>query len=436
VSVKQGEAQSARLGAIVIAVEAEKGRRAMALREAGGKTLLEHVAGAVGQVIETGAIVTILDPEAEVLQAAIAATGTRVEILRERQGLGQALGAVAPNWQGFASVLLIAGDAARIGPEALQELVRKHAFEGAAMTLPKMAGHGSNADGAAMCVLKTDLLRAHLDRLDAAKLEVGIAQLAAMLRGAGKPVGEHELKESEGGRVRTIAELVELDRCLRLDTAKRLMAEGVTIFLPETCVIDAEVEVGTDTVIEPFVQLRGKTKVGANSRIRSYSVIENCVIGSRVLVLPGCVMADSTVEDGARLGPYTHLRPGCAIGEDAHMGNFVEGKKARLGKGAKANHLTYLGDVEVGARSNIGAGVITCNYDGAHKHQTRIGEGAFVGSDSTLVAPVSIEAGAYVGAGSCITKDVPAGALAVGRARQVIKEGWADARRARQKSPK
>ena len=134
------------------------------------------------------------------------------------------------------------------------------------------------------------------------------------------------------------------------------------------------------------------------------------------------------------IGPFAHLRTGSEIGPDAHVGNFVETKKTRLGKGAKANHLSYIGDAEVGEGSNIGAGVITCNYDGVEKHITRIGKGVFVGSDSTLVAPVTVEDGAFIGAGSCITKDVPAGALAVGRARQVTKEGWAAARRARQKT--
>jgi bifunctional UDP-N-acetylglucosamine pyrophosphorylase/glucosamine-1-phosphate N-acetyltransferase len=165
--------------------------------------------------------------------------------------------------------------------------------------------------------------------------------------------------------------------------------------------------------------------------IRSYTVIENCTLGNSVLVRQSCVLAESTVADGARIGPFAHLRTGSEIGPDAHVGNFVETKKTRLGKGAKANHLSYLGDAEVGEGSNIGAGVITCNYDGVDKHITRIGKGVFVGSDSTLVAPVAVEDGAYIGAGSCITKDVPAGALAVGRARQVTKEGWAAARRAR-----
>ena len=162
--------------------------------------------------------------------------------------------------------------------------------------------------------------------------------------------------------------------------------------------------------------------------IRSYSVIENCTLGDNVLVRQSCVIEASTVADGASIGPFAHLRPGSEIGEDAHVGNFVETKKAKLGKGAKANHLTYLGDAEVGEGTNIGAGVITCNYDGVSKHRTRIGKGVFVGSDSTLVAPVSVGDGAYVGAGSCITKDVPDGALAVSRAAQMTRPGWAAAR--------
>jgi bifunctional UDP-N-acetylglucosamine pyrophosphorylase/glucosamine-1-phosphate N-acetyltransferase len=220
---------------------------------------------------------------------------------------------------------------------------------------------------------------------------------------------------------------------LRAATASRLMAAGVTIFRPETCVIDAEVEVAADTVIEPFVQLLGRTRIGTDCLIRSYSVIENCTVGDKVLIRQSCILTDSSVAEGAKIGPFAHLRPGSEIGEDAHVGNFVETKKARLGKGAKANHLSYIGDAEVGEKTNIGAGVITCNYDGVHKHMTRIGKGVFVGSDSTLVAPVTIEDGAYIGAGSCITKDVPAGALAVARARQISKEGWVAAKQARQK---
>jgi bifunctional UDP-N-acetylglucosamine pyrophosphorylase/glucosamine-1-phosphate N-acetyltransferase len=208
------------------------------------------------------------------------------------------------------------------------------------------------------------------------------------------------------------------------------MAEGVTIFRPETCVIDADVEVEADAVIEPFVQLLGRTRIGAGCLIRSYTVIESCTLGRNVLVQQSSVLTDSTVADGAKIGPFAHLRPGSEIGEEAHVGNFVETKKTKLGKGAKANHLTYLGDTEVGERTNIGAGTITCNYDGVNKHATRIGKSAFVGSDTTLVAPVVVGDGAYIGAGSCITRDVPADSLAVARGRQVVKDGWAAVLRA------
>jgi bifunctional UDP-N-acetylglucosamine pyrophosphorylase/glucosamine-1-phosphate N-acetyltransferase len=212
------------------------------------------------------------------------------------------------------------------------------------------------------------------------------------------------------------------------------MTAGVTISKPETCVIDPEVEVGPDTVIEPFVQLRGRTRIGSGCRIRSFTVIENCTLGNGVLVRQNCVLEDSSVADGAEIGPFAHLRPGCEIGEKAHVGNFVEIKKTRLGKGAKASHLTYLGDAEIGEGTNIGAGSITCNYDGVNKHVTRVGKGVFVGSVTTLVAPITIGDGAYIGAGSCITKNVPADALAVGRGRQMTKPGWAAARRARRQA--
>lgn len=238
------------------------------------------------------------------------------------------------------------------------------------------------------------------------------------------------MKAIEKGQ--NIAEQVALDAEEKAAKARSLMTSGVTIYRPDTCVIDAQVEVGAGTVIEPYVQLLGSTKIGSGCQIRSFTVVENCTVGDNVLLRQSCILADSTVDAGAKIGPFSHLRPGSEIGEDAHVGNFVETKKARLGKGAKANHLAYLGDAVVGEGSNIGAGVITCNYDGVHKHQTVIGKKAFVGSDSTLVAPINIGDGSYIGAGSCITREVPAGALAVGRSRQITKEGWAKQRSARE----
>jgi bifunctional UDP-N-acetylglucosamine pyrophosphorylase/glucosamine-1-phosphate N-acetyltransferase len=207
------------------------------------------------------------------------------------------------------------------------------------------------------------------------------------------------------------------------------MAGGVTIFRPETCVIDRDVEVGTDTNIEPFVQLLGRTRIGSDCRVRSYSVITDCELADGVTVRNSCVMQEAKVASGAILGPFSHLRPGSDIGPEAHVGNFVETKKAKLGRGAKANHLTYLGDAIIGERVNVGAGTITCNYDGVKKNVTVIEDEAFIGSDSTLVVPVKIGRGAYVGAAACITEDVPADSLAIARARQVVKEGWVKAKR-------
>jgi bifunctional UDP-N-acetylglucosamine pyrophosphorylase / glucosamine-1-phosphate N-acetyltransferase len=240
-------------------------------------------------------------------------------------------------------------------------------------------------------------------------------------------------QEVLGGNTRT--ELADIDEQIRMAKCRQLMTDGVTIFYPATCVIDADVQIAADTVIEPYVQLLGNTKIGGGCRVRSYSVIRDCEIGDNVMIRPGCVMERAKIGSRAILGPYSHLRPESDIGEGAHVGNFVETKKIKLGKGSKANHLTYLGDSEIGSGVNIGAGTITCNYDGVHKHKTIIEDGVFIGSDATLVAPVRIGKGAYVGAASCITEDVPEDSLAVGRGRQVVKEGWVRERRAGRTKP-
>jgi bifunctional UDP-N-acetylglucosamine pyrophosphorylase/glucosamine-1-phosphate N-acetyltransferase len=225
------------------------------------------------------------------------------------------------------------------------------------------------------------------------------------------------------------SELAEVTQMVRQQKNEELMAAGVTLIDPATTYIDSDVEVGADTVIHPFVILEGTTKVGAACEIHAGTRIVNSTIGSRVTIRNHTIVSDSTVDDGAILGPFAHLRPGTRVGEQAHVGNFVELKKTSLGSGAKANHLSYLGDAEVGAKTNVGAGTITCNYDGHQKHHTRIGAGAFVGSDSTLVAPITIGDGSYIAAGSTITEDVPAGALAIARGRQENKDGWVEKRK-------
>jgi bifunctional UDP-N-acetylglucosamine pyrophosphorylase/glucosamine-1-phosphate N-acetyltransferase len=208
------------------------------------------------------------------------------------------------------------------------------------------------------------------------------------------------------------------------------MRAGVTIEDPERFDCDEGVEIGPDTTIEPNVRLLGRTRIGPSCRIGAGAILRDVVLAEQVTVNPYTVADQSTVGARAVVGPFSRLRPESAIGEEAHVGNFVETKKTVMGKGAKANHLTYLGDAIIGEKTNVGAGTITCNYDGEKKHPTRIGAGAFIGSDSILVAPIEIGDRAYVAAGSTLTESVPAGSLALGRARQTTKEGWVDRRNA------
>jgi bifunctional UDP-N-acetylglucosamine pyrophosphorylase/glucosamine-1-phosphate N-acetyltransferase len=226
-------------------------------------------------------------------------------------------------------------------------------------------------------------------------------------------------------------ELAYADRLLRQAKTRELMLAGVTIENPDTVTIDAGVRVGMDTVVAPFAQILGKTTIGENCRIGACSIVQDSQIGDQVEIGPFTVVSRSVVERGASVGPFARLRMENRVRQGAHVGNFVELKKTDLGAGAKASHLTYLGDSRIGAEANIGAGTITCNYDGFEKHPTTIGKGAFIGSNSTIVAPRKIGDGAYTAAGSVITEDVPPDALAVGRARQVVKEEWASKRRQR-----
>jgi bifunctional UDP-N-acetylglucosamine pyrophosphorylase/glucosamine-1-phosphate N-acetyltransferase len=229
--------------------------------------------------------------------------------------------------------------------------------------------------------------------------------------------------------INTRVELADADRILRARKTRELMLAGVTIERPETVTIDAQVRVGLDTVIEPFARLTGHTAIGEDCRIGQGAVLESAALADRVVVAPYTLIADSRVDPGAQVGPFARLRMQSQVGPEARVGNFVELKKTRFGSGAKSQHLAYLGDSEIGANVNIGAGTITCNYDGDKKHVTKISAGAFVGSNSTLVAPVEIGEGSYIGAGSVITEDVPDHALALGRERQVVKLEWAAKRK-------
>jgi len=451
-----------------------KSQQPKVLHQIGGKPLLAHVVAAASKVVPVQNIFAIIGHEADQVRAALESTGIGFVLQREQRGTGHAMMEAADALKHFEHVLVLSGDVPLITEETIAGVRDFHMAGAAAMTVltaepPDPTGYGRvfrklengvetdeveciieqkalQGDQAAqreinsgIYAFTTGALYAQIGKIgtDNAHGEYYLTDVAALLGKAGEKVLALRAKDSnEVLGVNTRVELAALDAQLRARKANELMLAGTTIFRPETCDIGADVEVGTDSVIEPFVQLIGKTKIGANTRIRSYSVITNCEIGDKVLVRPGCIMEDSIVHNGAQLGPYSHLRPGSDIGENAHVGNFVETKKTRLGKGSKANHLTYLGDAEIGEGVNIGAGTITCNYDGVNKNTTSIADGAFIGSDTTLVAPVRVGEGAYVGAASCITEDVPDGALAVARARQANKEGWATERRAQLKRTK
>jgi bifunctional UDP-N-acetylglucosamine pyrophosphorylase/glucosamine-1-phosphate N-acetyltransferase len=423
------------------------------------------------QVVPADDIFVIIGHEADRVREAVGNTGVNFVLQQEQRGTGHALMAAREALAPYDQVIILSGDAPLITAKTIENLRAFHAAQRAAMTLLSAdladpTGYGRVIRKAArgedvrsiveeksaspaqkkireinsgFYAFSVPELYQHIGELTTnnAHGEYYLTDMAAVFNRVRKKVVA--VKTADAGEVlgsNTRAEIVDLDARLRMAKCQQLMAEGVTIFQPQSCVIDSDVEVGTDTVIEPFVQLLGKTKVGADCRIRSYSVIRNSELGDQVTVNPLTVMDDSRIARGATVGPYSRLRPGSEIGENAHVGNFVETKKMKLGKGSKANHLTYLGDAEIGEGVNIGAGTITCNYDGVNKHKTIIEDGVFIGSDSTLVAPVKIGRGAYVAAASCITESVPADALALARARQTTKEGWAAAKRATRKSGK
>ena len=434
------------------------------LHEVGGKPLLEHVIRAAVRVVPAQDVYAIIGHEADRVRAATEHTGINFVLQAEQRGTGHALMVAADALAGYDHVIVLSGDAPLITSQTIGRLLNFHLDERAAMTLltadlDDPTGYGrvlrksprspevraiveekaASAEqkkireiNSGFYVFSVKELYGNIGKLSTANAhhEYYLTDMAEVLRRARQRVVAWKTENASevlGGNTR--AELADIDERMRLEKCRQLMADGVTVFYPATCVIDVDVEIAADTVIEPYVQLLGKTRIGTGCRVRSYSVIRDSEIGDGVLVRPGCIMEGARVAAGAVVGPYSHLRPGSEIGEGAHVGNFVETKKIKLGKGSKANHLTYLGDAEIGAGVNIGAGTITCNYDGVNKHTTVIEDGAFIGSDSTLVAPVRVGKGAYVGAASCITSDVPEDALAVARGQQFVKPGWAREKR-------
>jgi bifunctional UDP-N-acetylglucosamine pyrophosphorylase / glucosamine-1-phosphate N-acetyltransferase len=446
-----------------------KARRAKVLHEVCGRPLAYYP---VKRALEAGAdpVVVVVGHQAAEVEAALRAhlpdAPLRFAVQKEQLGTAHAVLSGRAALRGFdGDVLILSGDTPLLTADTLRAVLRRRgraALAFATMTLENPTGYGrvvhAPHGGPALVVEEKDAtpeerliheVNSGLYCADAAFLwktlprvgsknaqrEFYLTDLVA-LAADGPGAVAVRVPPMEASGVNDQEELSLAARALTRRVAQELMKAGVTIEDPERFDCDEGVEVGADTVIEPSVRLRGATRVGTRCRIGQGSILADTIVADGAVVKPYCVFEQAVVGTAAIVGPFSRLRPGADVGAGAHVGNFVELKKTRLGPGAKANHLTYLGDATIGAGTNVGCGTVTCNYDGEKKHPTTIGEGAFIGSDAILVAPIAIGDGAYVAAGSTLTMDVPAGALALGRSHQVNKEGWATARQARRAADK
>ncbi len=440
-----------------------RSKRAKVLHRAGGLTLVEHVVSAAAAVAPADRTIAVTGHQADEVEAVLEPQGIGFVRQVGQKGTGHALAACKERLENQDGLLMVLyGDTPLLSPVTLRKLRDLQSASGAAATLitttlQDPSGYGRvllNSKGDVTAIVEekaatpeqksiqvinsgiycfqAPLLWRHIVELtpNSASGELYLTDMAEILTRHGHRVGALHIDDpDELLGINTRIELADADRVLRERKCRELMLAGVTIERPETVTIDTHVRVGVDTVVEPFARLLGMTEIGEECRVGAGAILESAVLEDRVVVAPYTLVANSRIDTGAQVGPFARLRMEAHVGPDARVGNFVELKKAKLGKGAKSQHLTYLGDAEIGAGSNIGAGTITCNYDGEKKHRTTIGERAFIGSNSTLVAPVEIGPDTYVGAGSVITDAVPSGALALGRGRQVVKPGWVKSRK-------
>ena len=443
-----------------------RSRRPKVLHRLGGHPLIAFPVDLAGRL--GGRLVLVVGPGGEEIRQALGRT-TNVHFVeqKERLGTGHALlQARSACGNGAGTILVLPGDTPLLSEATLRRLVDSHRAGNAAATLltavvDDPAGYGRVIrEGGSVTAIVEDRdaspqqreireigtsvycfdarrLWAALDqvRADNDQGEYYLTDVIGILQRQGQPVAAVVTDDpTECLGINDRKQLARVAGLLRQRTLDRLMAEGVTILDPVTTYVDDTVSVGSDTVLAPGIVLEGATVIGAGCAIGLGCHVSDSRLGDRVTLKPYCVLTEATVEDEATLGPFCHLRPLSWVGARAKIGNFVELKKSRIGRGSKVPHLSYVGDATVGEDVNVGAGTITCNYDGVAKHETRIGAGAFIGTNTSLVAPLTIGEGAYVGAGSTITKDVPPGALAVARGKQVTKAGWAARRKQKKKA--
>jgi bifunctional UDP-N-acetylglucosamine pyrophosphorylase / glucosamine-1-phosphate N-acetyltransferase len=451
---------------VIVILAAGKGTRlkssvAKVLHPAGGRPLIEHVVRC-GAPLKPKRIVTIVGHQAEQVSAIVEPLEAQIVLQQPQNGTGHAM-LVAKRAMGNAKLaIILPGDAPLIRAETLKSLLSTHRAGNAAATI--LTAVLADPNGYGRIVRKTETQvgaivedsqlapeQRELNEINSsiycftlAKLwpalsrvkpnnkhrEIYLTDAIAELASKGETVLAQIVPDSrEVLGCNTRADLAEVDRIFRERKREELMAAGVTIQLPETVLIDPDVTAGEDCTLEPGVQLLGKTKLGECCTIQTGSVLLNAILDDHVTVKPHSLIEESRLEDRTTVGPFARLRTGTHLKAGARVGNFVETKKAVIGEGSKVPHLSYIGDAKLGSKTNIGAGTITCNYDGVNKYQTTIGNRVFVGSDSVLVAPVRIGDGAYIAAGSAITENVPAESLGIARGKQVNKKGWAAKKR-------
>jgi len=438
--------------------------RAKVLHELGGQPLLAYPLQALRE-IGADPIVVVVGYQADEVRAASAPFGARFVHQREQRGTGHAVRTAAPALRDFdGDLLLVNGDLPFVTPESFHALALAHRRRKAAVSLltaeiddPSGFGRIVRVDGRAdghvvgivedkdaspeqralreinvgLYCARKDFLFAALRRLKPANKqgELYLTDIVAQASAAGMAIGDAPAAIAEAAQVSTLADLAAHERTLRARINRSWMERGVTLIDPDTAYIGPAVRIGTDTIIGPNVMLSGTTRVGSNCRIDGTAEVRDAVIGDGVHLKLGVVICAANVGRGAIIGPFAQLRPGTELGDGVHIGNFVETKQAKLGAGTKANHLAYLGDAEIGSGTNIGAGTITCNYDGFRKHKTTIGDRVQVGSDTTLVAPLHVGDDAYIATASTVRKDVASGNLFFNVRRDIERPGWVAARR-------